>query len=431
MRTEILVLSSVLALGSCGGAARGVVPAVAGESGALGNAVEVAGVPRDGADARGRWRVLAPTALGYEAQLAELDAEPATAAAMARTLLRDGGFACEDVIVHNECGDEWTELDALDPGATFDDPCLRRRLALWALSRLEPGDAAGLHDVLVGLVAMRAPEAELQAAAFDAVEDDAQRLALLAVADEALAEEQVAALEGDDAILRAATELHLDAAVLRLVERPAAHRDALLGALDDDALGVDTRAAVLAAFADDPGADVTTALVALADDVDCGLAARAAEALAVRGDASYLPARPDTRDPEAHLRALCVLGASSLDDRLERLSAWIGRRGVITVDESYDDYHDPSQPQDPDDTDLDDDGEMVEHDGSMTRITRRVAPAELDGEALLARLALGGSCAAGSTHCTLVGGEVVALAAAGRSLVIAELSETRYSGCGC
>ncbi len=427
MAKHLLLLAAVLATGSC----RTAVTAEVAAPVVVGNAAEVVAVPGSAADARERWQALRLTAGTYEAQLVALEDEPATAAVMARTLLLDGGFACADVVEHEQCGDSWVELDELDPAATYEDPCLRRRLALWALTQLAPRDVARLGDVLRALVAMPAPETELQAAAFAIVEDDALRLRLLEVAAPELAEREAATLEDEDVLVRAVTELHLDAAVPRLAADARRHRATLLVALTDEALEASTRSDLLQRFVTDAGRDVDAALVEVTSAADCGLAVAAAEALAARGDTSYLPRRPATHDAQAHVRALCLLAASSLDDRLERFAAWIGPRGLLTVDDLLDDFHDPDAPVEPDDTDLDDDGVMIEHGDALTRTTERIARADVDAESVLQQVGRAGTCAGAGLTCALDDETSVELAVSGRSLVIAEVQTFRFHGCGC
>ncbi len=273
------------------------------------------------------WRALAPTGATYEQVLASIPAEPELRRSMAVALLREADFACNDTVEEWGCADSWQVLAPLDPAATIDDPCLRRFLAVWSLQQLEPDDAISLGEVMVDLASMPMPEDALPRAAFDVAPDDGLRLRMLAAAEHG--DQYTDTLESDHARVAALVRLHLPGALAGL--DVAAHRDALRPALLDPELDSYTRAALLEGFADDPDDRVTHALAELADDLDCGLAMRAATLLAERGDPSRLPVRPRNRDPEAHLRALCMLGSDA------DMTAWIGDAGYDTTVTTYDD----------------------------------------------------------------------------------------------
>jgi len=297
-----------------------------------------------------RWKELGPTAASWEKVVATIgDAERRP---LALALLRGGNVACQPRETEVHCGIPDRRWDELDPAAGFDDPCLRRLLVPWALQQLGPGDAAALEPQLMAIVALGLPEEELQPAAFAVAPDDAMRLRLLAAVQAASAAAVARAGEEDadqDAILIASEDAdtfdalaetlaaHLTTDAARLTARstmqleavidgldPVAHRADHLAALADPKLRPDTRQAALARFRSDLGADVRAALVAAASAADCDLAATAAAALAERGEPDFQPARPTTRDPMAHVRALCRLQVAELADRDARWHAWFG-----------------------------------------------------------------------------------------------------------
>jgi len=290
--------------------------------------------PADDAAALALWAKLAPTGADYTDKLAAIPDDPKVARPMAIALLRGGDFECKKVVDAGSCGEEILEFEPLEPTAGFDDPCLRRRLAPWALEHLTPADVVALADELEGLVRLPPPEDDLPKAAFAVIPagNDDLRLAFLAAAQAAhrdeLAQMEASGLVGDAALLEAAGKLSIDAAIKRL--DPGKHRAARIAALGDTDLQVATREELLATFDGDRGADVRAALVALTADADCGLAMAAAERLAGLGDPSYLPRRPDGQDVGDYLRALCLLAHDSdASRRDERWAKFLAKKVVI------------------------------------------------------------------------------------------------------
>lgn len=285
------------------------------------------------------WRALAPTGADYQQKLDELPAE--LARPMAIALLREGEFACNAFEEEYGCADTWYVLAPLEPAATVDDPCLRRYLALWALEQLEPDDAIALSDVLVDLASMSDPETELPEAAFALAPDDATRLRMIAGASGYFGETWASSLETDAARLHAFVDLGMESASEQL--DVAAHRDALRPVLVDDRISTYRRADLVSAFTDDADPRTTRALVELTSESDCALAMRAAEALAERGDPSFLPARPRSHDPEDHLRAMCLLGAASAQVEDAVWASWFAEDGYESTFQTDDGYHDEEE----------------------------------------------------------------------------------------
>jgi hypothetical protein len=377
-------------------------------------AVAVPEAPIDRSSAIARWRALAPTGADYPDRLASIPPSPAIRRGMAIALLAGANLRCDDVALDLACGEYVGEIAAPRPDAGFDDPCLRRHLAVWALGELAPEDTRGLADTLAAIVEMGAPravddpevEARLAAetmlpeAVFDAEIDDDLRLELLAIADPELASRRVVDLETRAARRAALRDLHLDAALDAL--DAVDDRDVRVAALADPDLDVETRLALIDELAGDGGADVTAALRDAAGAEDCRLAYQAARALATRGDRSALPTRPRSTDPDEHLRALCLLAHD--DDRDAAFGAWIPARGV----------------------------DLVEHDDFDPEVVRRerVRRDEVSYPALLDEgvwECTGLTCTGSSDRGTLT----VDFARARGSLEVRRIETITYSGCGC
>lgn len=273
------------------------------------------------------WRALAPTGADYEARLAALPADDTLRRSMAVAMLRQGDFACNAYTEEYGCAESYFVLEPLAPDATLDDPCLRRVLALWSLDQLDPEDVASLGDVLVDLASMPSPEDALPQAAFALAADDSVRLRMLEVANEDLRELEVANLTTDEAKLRAFVDLHLFGALDGL--DVVAHRDRLRPSLVDAEIPSWRRDELLGGFEDDGDLRTTAALVELTTDADCGLALRAATLLADRGDATHLPTRPRSMDPQDHLRAMCLLAAADAED--PAWASWFDAGGYASI----------------------------------------------------------------------------------------------------
>lgn len=402
--------------------------------------------PRTRDEARALWQQLAPNGENYEDRLAAIPDDEAVRRPMAVALLEQGHFACAAVVEYHGCGEESEELAPIEPTAGLDEPCLRRRLALWALDAITADDARALTGVLVGLVELPDPEDELRTQAFAVAVDDGQRLALLAAAKgkglHELAEAEAAKLTTIPARIQALRELSINAAATGL--DPVAHRDVLLGAMVDAELASATRRAIMAQLAHDQDPAVTRALVEVVDDDDCSLAMEAAELLAARGDPSYLPVRPTSIDTNEHMRALCMLAHSSDAARQEaQWLTWFGADPVLIVDEHFDEFAEPEPEAGEAGEDGEDgvttlpDGTEIEEDGKTTFTRSQVA-----GSLAASDEHLGAPLGVGNWDCA--GGEcivretatsdrytVVFAPAADGSLHIVKLHTYRWSGCLC
>ena len=405
--------------------------------------------PKTEAEALALWQQLAPTGDDYEDRLAAIPEDEAVRRPMAVALLEQGNFACEAVVQYEGCGQESVELGPIEPTAGLEQPCLRRRLALWALDQITADDARTLTEALVGLVELPEPEDELREQAFAVAVDDAQRLALLAAAKRkdlhALAEAEAGKLTTIPARVEALRDLHIDAAAQGL--DPVAHRDVLLAALIDTELASETRSTIMSQLASDQAPAVTQALVTVVDDEDCGLAMEAAELLDRRGDASHLPARPASTDASEHLRALCMLAHSSDAARQEaQWLTWFGPEPVLIEDEHYDEFAEPVEEEDGEDGADDgdasaiatqDDGTEIEQSGKTTTTRTRIAGAAAASGDYLGEPLRTGDWGCAGQECTGEGTAsngrytVVFEPARDGSLYIVQLKTYRWSGCLC
>jgi hypothetical protein len=117
-------------------------------------------------DAEKVWTALDPHGRDYADRLAEMPRRYWPW--MAKTLLDDGGFACKPVAA--TCG-VGTVIPEPDADAGIGDPCLRRKLAIWAVGVVQPTE-------IIDLVRIPMPEQALHAAVLAAVEDPSLRAAM-------------------------------------------------------------------------------------------------------------------------------------------------------------------------------------------------------------------------------------------------------------
>lgn len=313
----------------------------------------------DDAAARAVWRRIAPTGTDWDDKLQEVPAQAARPLALA--VLHGGQFLCTRPAT-GDCARPAYEVDAPAETAGFDDPCLRRLLALWSLDQLEAGDLPAIRDALLEIAQLPPPESQLVEAAIRAVPETDQdtRLALLARAWRAGQRELVGgALGGFDEphLVAAVRDHHIDPALEILSAE--GDRALYLAAVNDDALAARARitaigdlVALAAASADKLPADLTAALVTATRARDCSVAAAAARALAQHGDRRFVPKRPRTASTALLMRSLCVLASyeALLDnDEPSLVPDYVPKRGLermtITFDPLSDD--DPDGDGDP------------------------------------------------------------------------------------
>lgn len=299
----------------------------------------------DDAAALAVWRRIAPTGADWDDKLQEVPA-PATRR-LAIAVLHGGNFLCTPPPA-GDCARPSYEVARPGDAAGFDDPCLRRLLALWAIDQLQEDDIAAVRDALQALAALPPPESQLVAAAIHTVPeaDHDARLAAIAAAWRAgqreLANEAVGSLD-EPHLIAAVRAHHIDGALEILSAE--GHRAVYLAAVGDEALGTRARTTAigdltaLAAGAEKLPADLAAALTAAARSRDCSVAAAAARALDQHGDHRFVPRRPRTASQAPLIRAMCVLASYEAllrNDEDSRVPGFVAARGLERMTITYD-----------------------------------------------------------------------------------------------
>ena len=304
------------------------------------------------ADALALWKVIAPTGEDWEAKLEEIPGDGPIASQLALALLRGGNFTCMAPQPKRDCPARVVvDVDPPLSQAGFDDPCLRRMLALWAIEEIDEDDVATAFDALKAIAAIPPPESQLVAAAFDAfpATDQDHRLALRAIAMAAGQRDLVNSKlsDFDDAHLSdAVTKHHIDGA-LEALSAPT-NRAVFLAAITDDKLVASARADAmieLAATIETTALprDLRGALATAAKSPDCTVAATAARVLVQHGERKYAPARPHARTAPPMMRALCILASYEAllrSDEPSYLLGYVRAKGLELVRITYDPYSD-------------------------------------------------------------------------------------------
>lgn len=312
------------------------------------------------ADALALWKHIAPTGADWEPKLDEIPTEGPIGSQLALALLRGGNFTCVQPQPRRDCPMRIAP-DIEPPAATmtFDDACLRRMLALWAIEALDEADLPAAKDALKAIAAIPPPESQLVASALDAFPASEQdlRLELRAIAFRAGHRELVNTKLGDldDAhIVEAATQIHIDGAFELLTAQT--HRKIFVDAITDDKLHTAARVNALLELVtatDGPlPSDLKTAVIKATKAADCTVAAAAARVLVQRGEKKYGPGRPRARTAPPMMRALCVLAsfeAMLRADEPSYLLGYVPAKGIDLVRVTYDPYND---------TDTDGDGDV-------------------------------------------------------------------------
>lgn len=318
------------------------------------------------ADALALWNQIAPTGDDWSDKLDEIPGDGTISTQLAFALLHGGNFACKPL--PQACN---APLDLPDPAATatFDDPCLRRVLALWAIAQLEDDDVNFVRDSLLAIAALPPPESQLVASAIKVVPETEQDLLLqmlstaYAAGNRELVNGSVSTL--DEAHLISALTVHHIAGALELLSAEI-HRPAYLSAIVDEKLAPVARANAireLAASEDKLSKEAHAAIVKATRSPDCSVAAVASRVLVQRGEKKFGPLRPSSTKPAAMIRAMCVLASyEQLQDADEPsyLLGYIPKRGLEQVTVTYDQY-----------SDTDDDGDGDPHTTHQALIVPR------------------------------------------------------------
>jgi len=301
-------------------------------------------------EATALWHRIAPTGADWEDKLEEIPA--ALARPLAIAVLHGGNFTCARPPA-GACAKPIYDVDPPADAAGFDDPCLRRLLALWSLGQLEDDDLPAVKDALLGIAAIPTPESQLVAAAIHTIPETSQdaRLEILAIAWRAGQHELVDAAAGalDEAHLTTAVQKHHIAGALDILSADA-HRAVYIAAVTDEALAARARTMAigdLVALDDKLPPDLKAALASAARSKDCAVAAAAARALDQHGDHRFVPRHPATTNIGQLMRAMCVLAsyeALQHNDEASLLSTYVPKRGLERITITYD----PVADDDPD-----------------------------------------------------------------------------------
>lgn len=301
------------------------------------------------------WRRIAPSGADWDDKLQEVPAQAARPLALA--VLHGGQLLCMKP-PGGDCAPAAYDVDPPAETSGFDDPCLRRLLALWSLDQLEAGDLPAIHDALRAIAALPPPESQLVEAAIHAVPESDQdtRLALAATAWRAgqrdLAGSAISGLDEAHLVVAARTH-HMDPALDMLAAER--QRAVFLAAILDDALGPRARTAAIgelvgiaaAGGASTLPADLAAALATATRAKDCSVAAAAARALAQHGDPRFVPRRPRTAATGPLMRAVCVLASYEAllgNDEPSLVPGYVPARGLERMTITYD----PLSEDDPD-----------------------------------------------------------------------------------
>jgi hypothetical protein len=294
-------------------------------------------------DALALWARIAPTGADWEDKLDELPDRVERLLALA--LIEGDNFTCMPPPSKQDCAPRVFDVKEPAHTAGFNDPCLRRLLALWAIDKIDDSDLPRLHDHLRKIVSIPLPESELVATVLIAIpeSEQAMRLDLIATAWKAGQTDVVNGAVGklDEAhIIEATTKHHIDGALDILSAK--GHRSVYLGAVTDEQLGSAARMRAmqdLAAIDPSLPTDVRTALVKATASKDCAVAATAARLLQQAGDKRFVPTKPRTTAPDKLMRGLCVLASYEQqqgNDEPTLLATYVAKTGLERVTVTYD-----------------------------------------------------------------------------------------------
>jgi hypothetical protein len=254
------------------------------------------------------WHQLAPTWSNWRQQRKTIP--HARERELARALLRGGNFACPvSKPSPPECRQRAPVREPA-PNAGFDDPCMRHVLLTWAMRMLSEDELAAMSDDLIPLVTMPAPEDDISRELIDRVAtvDDDTALPLIIAAGRARTIDPATFSRYLDHAppstwpqLRAA---HLYRSVP--FDRDRSETDWILEEAADPLVDTAERIWAMRTIVEmigPPSRQALAAIVKLASDPDCRVAAAAAVLV---GNPSLLPRRLKTADPTANARMICM-----------------------------------------------------------------------------------------------------------------------------
>ena len=268
---------------------------------------------------------------------------------MAEALLRHGDFACKRFVENDECGQSEAHWEFVPPETGWDDACVQREAASWAISNLSKRRFLAMADTLVGIAGSKPPEDELPELILARGKEMPEKLRLRVVramlaarcneegCDISKPKEVVAELS-----VKSRIALYQDAELASAVREAAIagvdlsfRPDLLVEVYGDEDLDLELRESLWPLLSRQKPAVVERALRLAAKDDQCGFAMAAIEQLAELGKKDLLP-RAGKDDPG---RVVCLL-LNARDD------AWASRefrkllpkRGkILFTEESQDD----------------------------------------------------------------------------------------------
>jgi hypothetical protein len=325
-------------------------------------------VPRSDDEALALWDRLGVSGKNWEEAVGSIADVPQLRRMMARALLAKGELECKKIVDEGQCGEEDFEWGPLADDATLDDPCLRRRVAVWALENggLTPADLRALWPRLEAVFGFDTPwKKGTEHTRFQSDGDQLCSAVLEAArAVEELSVEAISAsVDGECASNRARKQVaklspkaRLALAEKHTVEEayegldPKAHSKLLVDAIGKSKLNPAFRVETMKRLAAALGATapLKESLRAIADkDGDLEVSALAGVTLFGLGDESRLPRRPASGDQTAFERELGRLRHDPDNKRREeRFRAFLPKRGKFVVSTSIERQYDGNTPPD-------------------------------------------------------------------------------------
>lgn len=367
-RSRFTILVILAGLASCGGSHREASPPIARQPHAA-PSIDAGGMlaelepPKakplvdidwstvnitDDASAMIVWERIAPTGADWDDRLDEIPEDSPVRGKLALALLHAGNFQCTPPAPAAGCPAAF-DVPEPTPDASFQDPCLRRLLAMWSIGQLYESDVPQVVDALRAIVAIPPPESQLVSIAIQAVPESDQdaRLDLLGRAFAAGHRELVnGMLSGLDPqhLIEAVQKHHIDGALEVLSAE--GDRAVYLAAITDEKLHPSARRQALVELVtseDKLASDTRSALVKATKSPDCSVAATAARVLVAAGERRFGPARPHTTKTEVMMRSMCILASLESMQRADEPSYLLGyvpKKGLEVVTVTYDAYSD-------------------------------------------------------------------------------------------
>lgn len=137
-------------------------------------------VPKTDDDAMALWRKLELTEETVRSGTYAI-ADFAGADLMAEALLRQGSFACKRYVAYDECGESSIEWQDIPPETGWDDACVQRTAAEWAIEQVKAKRLPALAEVLVKLAGLPPPEERIAEALVARFSDMPEKLRLAVV----------------------------------------------------------------------------------------------------------------------------------------------------------------------------------------------------------------------------------------------------------